>query len=399
MRFEYNATPAVKSIRLLEQYISVDGNRYAGSIDLKPYTSVILIESSTQTASTTFYRDGDGDGFGKNSETIIAPALPNGYAARGGDCNDADATIYPGAPEICDGKDNNCNGEIDERLLALPYFEDRDGDGFGNPFIVVRRCIKPEGYVGNNTDCDDTKSSVHPEAQEICGNGIDDNCDGQIDENCSASELASVIVNDTTAHINERVMTVQVKLSRLLDKDVSIDFSTVKGTARPFREYIPYNGNLIIPAGALSGVIKVNLVASTTLSSSRYFTIQLSKSTNAVLENISSKATIIYSKSATSKSTASTDKTLEENVSDPNLGITIDVFPNPSAQAFSIVIKSGKLLPVNITVFDALGRVVEEYKSVSSNYRFLLGQKLMAGTYYLAAVQGSERSEIKMIKL
>jgi hypothetical protein len=73
------------------------------------------------------------------------------------------------------------------------YFLDLDGDGFGDPHICKLDCIQPVGYVTNNLDCDDTKAGVHPGATEICGNGIDDNCNGQIDEagcfNCNVGML------------------------------------------------------------------------------------------------------------------------------------------------------------------------------------------------------------------
>ena len=54
--------------------------------------------------------------------------------------------------------------------------------GYGNPADSLIACEQPAGYVSNNADCDDINAGVNPAAQEICGNGNDDNCDGQVDE-------------------------------------------------------------------------------------------------------------------------------------------------------------------------------------------------------------------------
>lgn len=65
----------------------------------------------------TFYRDVDGDGYGRDSETVEACEAPAGYAGRGGDCADIrpqDANENPGSPELCNGDDDNCNDDVDE---------------------------------------------------------------------------------------------------------------------------------------------------------------------------------------------------------------------------------------------------------------------------------------------
>ncbi len=129
----------------------------------------------------TFYRDLDGDGFGNLNNTIQACTAPAGYVANSTDCNDNDNTVYPGATEICDDKDNDCDGQIDEGAVPVPWYRDADGDGFGNAAISQTSCSQPEGYVNNNTDCNDNNANIHPNAPEVC-NGVDDDCDGQIDE-------------------------------------------------------------------------------------------------------------------------------------------------------------------------------------------------------------------------
>jgi hypothetical protein len=85
-------------------------------------------------------------------------------------------------PDVCDGKDNNCNGIIDEGgpRYYVTYYRDADGDGYGTASDTkISNCTPPAGYVKDNTDCNDANAAINPGATEVCGNQIDDNCDGQ----------------------------------------------------------------------------------------------------------------------------------------------------------------------------------------------------------------------------
>ncbi|MFM9949911.1 MAG: MopE-related protein, partial [Saprospiraceae bacterium] len=236
--------------------------------------------STDEGVQTTYYRDMDGDGFGNLSNTTMACSLPTGYVTNStdcddndalekpgqtwyadadndgystgiflvqclrpagfkgateltatiGDCNDSNAAINPAATEVCDGVDNNCDGQIDNGVLNT-YYRDMDGDGFGNPSNTTMACSIPTGYVVNNTDCDDNDAlekpgqvwyadvdndgystgatltqclrptgykvaaeltattgdcndnaaAINPAATEVC-DGIDNNCNGSTDE-------------------------------------------------------------------------------------------------------------------------------------------------------------------------------------------------------------------------
>jgi hypothetical protein len=111
--------------------------------------------------------------------------LPPGYASQDGDCDDTNADINPGAVEICDGLDNNCDGNIDEGLATTTYYQDADSDGYGDPANSTVACQAPTGYVASSGDCDDTNSNIHPGATETC-DGVDNDCDGSTDEGCQA---------------------------------------------------------------------------------------------------------------------------------------------------------------------------------------------------------------------
>ncbi len=135
----------------------------------------------------TYYADSDGDGYGDADIITQADSVPAGYVEDNTDCDDASSTVHPGAQEICDQVDNNCNNEIDEGGVCVQhtYYRDADGDGYGDPNDTVASTdpAAPAGYASDNTDCDDANSAVHPGAAEAC-DGIDNNCSGAIDEGC-----------------------------------------------------------------------------------------------------------------------------------------------------------------------------------------------------------------------
>jgi len=127
--------------------------------------------------------DDDGDCYCEDSSTcngtIEASCTTLGFE----DCDDADATAYPSAAEVCDDVDNDCNGDVDEATAtdALTWYVDGDGDGYGDASTWTVSCNQPAGYVGNATDCDDTSAVIRPLATELC-DGADNDCDGSVDE-------------------------------------------------------------------------------------------------------------------------------------------------------------------------------------------------------------------------
>ncbi|WP_242206561.1 MopE-related protein [Aestuariivivens insulae] len=155
--------------------------------------------------------DDDGDGFTENegdcddTKSAIYPNAPelcdgldndcdgvvpsgeidndgDNYSECEGDCDDTDDTVYPNAPELCDNKDNDCTNGVDDGLVFEDYYTDADGDGYGDATdIPESSCGAVSSKVTNNLDCDDSDIMINPDASELC-NGIDDNCDGETDE-------------------------------------------------------------------------------------------------------------------------------------------------------------------------------------------------------------------------
>ena len=135
-------------------------------------------------ATNDYYTDGDGDGFGAGSVSLsdCATSAPSGYSDVDTDCDDADATAFPGNPEVCDEVDNDCNSSVDDGLAANDYYTDGDGDGYGAGSVALSVCdaSAPSGYSATDDDCDDADNLSYPGAPEAC-DGVDNDCDTVVD--------------------------------------------------------------------------------------------------------------------------------------------------------------------------------------------------------------------------
>jgi hypothetical protein len=125
-----------------------------------------------------FYADSDGDQFGNGEQSAYFCTRPLGFAPEAGDCNDQNPAISPIAIEFCDHVDNDCDGSTDEESIdGLDWYEDRDGDGYGEENAHSKACVRPAGFVADSTDCNDAVAAIHPDADEFC-NEADQDCDG-----------------------------------------------------------------------------------------------------------------------------------------------------------------------------------------------------------------------------
>jgi MYXO-CTERM domain-containing protein len=129
--------------------------------------------------------DADGDGWG-DPNTELQGTCPAGYVANPLDCDDTAASIHPGASEVCNLVDDNCDGQIDEGSQTALYYRDADSDGFGNARQSRVACMTPPGFVSNLEDCDDTNAASYPGGTEVC-DGSDNDCDGAVDDGVGSS--------------------------------------------------------------------------------------------------------------------------------------------------------------------------------------------------------------------
>ena len=116
-----------------------------------------------------------------NPTPDVVDADSDGFVSTD-DCDDASASVFPGGEEVCDGQDNDCDGEIDETPTdGARWYTDADGDDFGDPLSSRRACTPADDEVADATDCDDEVATVFPGAEEIC-DGLDNDCDNIVDE-------------------------------------------------------------------------------------------------------------------------------------------------------------------------------------------------------------------------
>ena len=180
-------------------YVSDDGDCDDADGDINPDVTEVCngldddcdtgIDESGADGEMTWYADTDGDTFGDAAVYTVACDAPSDYVSDARDCDDDEFSVNPDAAEICNGADDNCDGEIDEdsAIDASTWYRDRDSDGYGSMTVSAVACDAPSGYIEDNTDCDDGEEDVYPGAAEIC-NDTDDDCDGGVDESGATGE-------------------------------------------------------------------------------------------------------------------------------------------------------------------------------------------------------------------
>jgi len=221
---------------------------------------------------TIFHQDADGDGYGNPASGSNWTCKPEATPPKGWvvgrftddkvDCNDGDATINPSvAQDRCNGRDDDCDGQVDEdakfftvfrdddgdgagalgpppgltqcsleegyadndldcddadgNLITPVWFADTDGDGYGDPTNWSFACMPPEGFVANEEDCNDAEQLAYSGAEEVCNDGIDNDCNGSADlceivGSHPVGDIASTTLYEAVngAHIGERMWAV-----------------------------------------------------------------------------------------------------------------------------------------------------------------------------------------------
>ena len=133
--------------------------------------------------AASYYTDVDGDGFGAIGSMAEYCEQPKNGVAQGEDCDDKNIEINPDATELCDGADNDCDGDTDEddATDASTWYLDQDADGYGIEGATVVACDQPSGYAAVPGDCNDIEPAANPGQIEVPYDGLDNDCqDGDL---------------------------------------------------------------------------------------------------------------------------------------------------------------------------------------------------------------------------
>ena len=457
-------------------------------------TEVLVL---TITAAPTWYKDSDDDGY-SDGTSLTQCEEPAGYkmssnlTSINGDCNDNDAAIHPEATEVCNGIDDNCDSQVDEGFTDTDgdgtkdcldtdddndgtldnndcapldatkwrngsFYADNDVDGYGSGSLqnLCYGASNPTAYATIAGDCNDNNASIRPGATEVCGDGIDNNCNGQIDEGCVISCVFTTFSQGGWATKNNPLTTssfgskfptglyigVSGKSIKLTSATAVKSFLPNSGTAARLTQnwFNPTNKSLKntfagqLVAMKLNMVYNPGLAEATIVSTDAYngWTVQrlfdeanskISSATavsSSILTSLSTaceKVNLSYHQGAVSGYVNCSAETLtrknniemfdimtssakmQSNAKDVN-GLSIEVFGNPSNHAFTVKVNSNKILDISMRVTDINGRVREVRSGLINGQTVQFGSGFESGIYIVELSQENNRVIQKLVKL
>lgn len=377
-----------------------------------------------------WFEDLDGDTFGNSDVFVFACNMPTGYSIDPGDCDDTNAGVNILATEICNGIDDNCDGNIDEDLIFATWYADSDGDGYGDAASTFFTCDPaPVGYVMDATDCNDAAATVYPGATEIC-DGLDNDCDGDIDEDVVSATItpAGVVstckgVNTTlTANAGESYTYQWFKNGNIIAGATDVTFSSNKPGYYQVQVNLPEGCFALSPVTTITVSPNPNANISAPNGTSLCATVKLKASYDAsytyqwydgageiagatAYQYFPTMAgnyyCIVTNAFGCSRNTAEITVTAcrEENATANN---NLEVYPNPtSGQLHLNLSTTAKEGTASITIVNMLGEIV--YSTVADYSNFELDQTLdltgviPAGMYSVIVIQNNTIAESRIV--
>jgi len=336
-------------------------------------------------SSQTWYKDADGDSY-SDGATITSCAQPSGYILAplaGTDCNDNDAAINPGATEICNGIDDNCDGQL------LPGEVDMDGDG-------SLAC----------DDCDDNDPAVYPGATEIC-DGIDNDCDGDIDEGLSGETYTGNV-----AFYNQAEVDAWPPCYGTIDGSLTILGGNITDLG-PLSGITGVTGAVTIYACAsLTSLSGLDNLATVGMGLNIYYNFALSDccAIYSLLDNggVTGAVTIFFNATGCNSQSEILSECAPTSIGGGNQAISFDdgtdaavdgiaVFPNPASAAFTVLVPDG-LSGGKVSVTDINGRLLlsQPIEKGTAAYRFD-SQHLVPGVYMVAVRAAGQPTRVERL--
>lgn len=274
------------------------------------------------------------------------------------------------------------------------FYRDRDGDGFGNEGQSIQACSTPVGYTSAGNDCNDSNATIKPGGAEICGNGVDDNCNGQTDETCT--QMPVLLVKDLMVSEAQGVAIVEVTLSKPVDKGVKVHFATFSGTALSGWDFGKNTGLLKFDEGDTKATIKIKIMRDNVKEGNEQFRIffwkpkELTLTKNVVVITIKDSNIPFRGNNIAAGSKVGL---LPESDC-----LRLLAYPNPALHQFTLLPSTQQKEMLSATVVNASGSVVEVLRNLQPNQPFVLGGRYAPGLYLVRLTQGSQTTTIKLIK-
>jgi hypothetical protein len=267
-----------------------------------------------------YYVDNDRDTYGSTTTQLLCSSTaPVGFSTNNTDCNDNDALVHTpilyyvdndhdtygstATQLLCSStapvgfSTNNTDCNDNDALVHTPilYYVDNDHDTYGSTATqLLCSSTAPVGFSTNNADCNDNNDKIHPGVPEVC-NGIDDNCNGPVDEGCTTVGIVSInSASVTEGNSGKKNMVFTISLDAPAVRNCSVKYKTVDITANGGSDYVAKNLTTVsFTIGQVSKSIIIQINGDLLLESDETFKVQLSEAADVVIGNQNGIGTII----------------------------------------------------------------------------------------------------------
>ena len=395
----------------------------------------------------TYFKDADGDGYGNTAISKQAGYVPAGYVLKSGDCNDDNASVFPGAPELCDALDNDCDGEVDEGCppvvkpeISICNIIVHEGDnGYKQAVFTIwlnNKSSRPvsinyqtvegtatasEDYISKSGTVTFYPNSLfrivtvkirgdnYIEHKERFSLLLSDPVNAVLHNHIATCTIIdddkgpTIRIQDTKATENNELAKVKVSLNQESQQVVKVTYDTRDKSARSPADYTGIcNGKLVFLPGETEKYIQVVIKKDNINEKTEEFEVILKDAINANLENGNDNKRVAEVKILNSQPSGYECYGIEGNfaeMTDQPLILQVKVLPNPSQVNFQLNITSNGRETIQLRVTDLQGRLVDARKLEGKAQQIKLGDNWRYGTYILEVIQGGERKTIQLVKL